>query len=293
MEVLNLLIKRHISLSTNFKYHWQCKELKITHICFADDLLLFCHGDSKSVSILKSALDDFRAVFGLLPSMPKSTVFFGNVKDAAKSRILKVMRLTIGTLPVRYLGVPLISNRLFSKDCQLLIDKVRRRIMDWKNKTLSFASRLQLISSIIGSMQIYWSSMFILPDSISHDVKRLMRDFLWNFGIFKRGKAKVKWSDMCKLKVEGGLGIRSLEDWNIHCSGLSMNSKIADVIDMGRWIWPKTLTDMFDGLLEIDPPSFDNGKANKVMWKKNAGKNVDFAISKVWHDIRKSKQAVP
>ncbi|GKF01321.1 RNA-directed DNA polymerase, eukaryota, reverse transcriptase zinc-binding domain protein, partial [Tanacetum coccineum] len=190
MEVLNLLIKRHISLSTNFKYHWQCKELKITHICFADDLLLFCHGDSKSVSILKSALNDFRAVFGLLPSMPKSTMFFGNVKDADKSRILKVMRLTVGTPPVRYMGVPLISNRLFSKDCQPLIDKVRRRIMDWKNKTLSFASRLQLISSIIGSMQIYWSSMFILLVSISHDVERLMRDFLWNFGIFKRGKAK-------------------------------------------------------------------------------------------------------
>ncbi|GKA01534.1 polypyrimidine tract-binding protein homolog 2 isoform X1 [Tanacetum coccineum] len=236
MEVLNLLIKRHVSLSTDFKYHWQCKELKITHICFANDLLIFCHRDSKSVSVLKSALDDFGVVSGLLPCMPKSTMFFGNVKDAAKSKILKVMPLTVGTLPVRYLGVLLISNRIFSKDCQPLIDK------------------------------------------------RLMRDFLWNFGIFKRGKAKVKWSDVCKPKVEGSLGIRSLEDWNIHYSRLSMNFKIADVIDMGRWIWPNTLTDMFDGLLEIDPPSLDSGKADKlcgrIMRVAEAARIWDFHVKR-------------
>nr|GEV73046.1 hypothetical protein [Tanacetum cinerariifolium] len=32
-----------------FKYHYGCKNLKITHLCVADDLLVFCHGDCESV----------------------------------------------------------------------------------------------------------------------------------------------------------------------------------------------------------------------------------------------------
>ncbi|GKG34775.1 hypothetical protein Tco_0437471, partial [Tanacetum coccineum] len=75
--------------------HWKCKDLKLTHLCFADDLMLFCHGNSKSVT-----------------SFPKSMEFFGNVKDSSKAKILMVMPFSEGKLPVRYLGVPLLSKRL-------------------------------------------------------------------------------------------------------------------------------------------------------------------------------------
>nr|GEX49205.1 RNA-directed DNA polymerase, eukaryota, reverse transcriptase zinc-binding domain protein [Tanacetum cinerariifolium]GEX89519.1 RNA-directed DNA polymerase, eukaryota, reverse transcriptase zinc-binding domain protein [Tanacetum cinerariifolium] len=51
MEVLNLLIKKNIEESKVFKYHFGCKNLKITHLYFADDLLVFCHGDSESVKV--------------------------------------------------------------------------------------------------------------------------------------------------------------------------------------------------------------------------------------------------
>ena len=45
MEVLNLMLKKNIAVSAQFKYHFGCKKLRITHLCFADDLLVFCHGD--------------------------------------------------------------------------------------------------------------------------------------------------------------------------------------------------------------------------------------------------------
>ncbi|GKB04431.1 RNA-directed DNA polymerase, eukaryota, reverse transcriptase zinc-binding domain protein [Tanacetum coccineum] len=202
MEVLNLMIKRNISLNPHFKYHWQCKDMKITHLCFADDLMLFYHGNSKSVTILKNALDEFGSVSGLFPSFPKSTVFFGNVRESSKAKILNVMPFSEGKLPVRYLSIPLLSKRLYVNDCSALVDKVKKRILDWKNKSLSFAGRLQLIFSVVGSLQVYWSSMFILLVTISNEVERLMGDFLWNYGDFKRGKARIKWSDVCKPKVK-------------------------------------------------------------------------------------------
>ncbi|GJY83814.1 RNA-directed DNA polymerase, eukaryota, reverse transcriptase zinc-binding domain protein [Tanacetum coccineum] len=59
MEVLNLMIQRQVISEKKFKYHWGCKELKITSLCFADDLLLLCHGDLISASVLRRGLDEF------------------------------------------------------------------------------------------------------------------------------------------------------------------------------------------------------------------------------------------
>nr|GEW10125.1 RNA-directed DNA polymerase, eukaryota, reverse transcriptase zinc-binding domain protein [Tanacetum cinerariifolium] len=45
-------------------------------------------------------------------------------------------------LPVKYLGVPLVSSRLVFRDCKELIEKVECRLNDWKNKSLSIAGGL-------------------------------------------------------------------------------------------------------------------------------------------------------
>nr|GFB81850.1 hypothetical protein [Tanacetum cinerariifolium] len=213
MEVLNLVLIREIKKNPSFRYHWLCKDVKLTHLCFADDLLLFCNGDSKFVSIMKNALAEFSGMSGLLPNCSKSTVFFGNVRDGYRRKILGIMPFKEGTLPVRYLGVPLISKRLYVKDCHVLIDKARKRILDWKNKSLSFAGRLQLIKSVISS--------------------KLMRDFLWNFGVFKRGKSLINWNSVCMMKVKGGLGIKSLYSWNIAL----MSKHIWNVITNKESLW--------------------------------------------------------
>ncbi|XP_071695535.1 uncharacterized mitochondrial protein AtMg00310-like [Rutidosis leptorrhynchoides] len=41
-----------------------------------------------------------------------------------------------------------------------------------------------------------------------------MRGFLWCQRTLKKGKSKVKWKDVCLPKTEGGLGIKSLSEWN-------------------------------------------------------------------------------
>lgn len=95
--------------------------------------------------VLMKYLDEFKESSCLVPSIQKSTACFANVKDDVKNAILANMPFEEGKLPVRYLGVPLISTRLHIKECQTLIEKVKNRIEDWKNKALSFAGRLQLI----------------------------------------------------------------------------------------------------------------------------------------------------
>lgn len=58
-------------------------------------------------------------------------------------------------LPVRYLGVPLVVKSLTMGDCTVLNENVKKRIDDWRNKTLFFAGRLQLIASVLQSLHIY------------------------------------------------------------------------------------------------------------------------------------------
>ncbi|GJX68191.1 hypothetical protein Tco_0303918 [Tanacetum coccineum] len=77
---------------------------------------------------------------------------------------------------------PLISSRLLNKDCKVLVDKDKNRIEDWRT-----------------------SSLFLC----------LIRGFLWCNGEYKRGKAKVAWDDICLPKSEGGLGLRSLDLFNM------------------------------------------------------------------------------
>jgi hypothetical protein len=93
----------------------------------------------------------------------------------------------------------------------VLIDKVKQKLGDWKNKSLSFAGRLQLIKSVLCSLQIYWASIFLIPCNVIEDIERLMNNFLWANDLNVKGKVRVKWTDVCRPKNQGGLGIKSLK----------------------------------------------------------------------------------
>ncbi|GKE62932.1 putative reverse transcriptase domain, reverse transcriptase zinc-binding domain protein, partial [Tanacetum coccineum] len=233
LEVLSLMIDRKIDDSNVFKYHWRYSKVNLTHLCFADDLMLFSNGDVNSVSLLKAALDEFSGTSGLVPNLEKSYVFFGNVLPHVKSDILNIMPFLVGSLPIKYLGVSLISSRLYKKHCSPLIDKVKSRLHNWKNKALSFAGRLQLLRSVISSIQVFGSSVFILPRYVSIEIEKLMKGFIWSQGELHRGKAKVKWEDVCGLKIQGGLGIKSLQCWNVAL----MSKHVWNIVSNKESLW--------------------------------------------------------
>ena len=113
------------------------------------------------------------------------------------------------------------------------MERVQKRIGDWKTKWLSFVGRLQLVLSVIGSMHVYWASVFILPAGIIHDIEQLMCGFLWCQGEMKRGRAKVSWDDLCLPKKEGGLGVRKLEKFTVAL----MSSHIWKILTHKETLW--------------------------------------------------------
>ncbi|GKE63428.1 protein LAZ1 [Tanacetum coccineum] len=177
MEVLTLILRKRVFLSDSFRYHNQCEELWIINVCFADDLFIFARGYVESAKVIVGSLEEFKLTSGLVPSIPKSTTCFCNVLTNVKLAILSIMPFSKGTLPVKYLGVPIISFRLLNKDCKILVERVRNRIGDWKNKSLSFADRLQLCKLVLSSMHVYWASVLILPKGILLDIQQLIHGF--------------------------------------------------------------------------------------------------------------------
>ncbi|GJX34584.1 RNA-directed DNA polymerase, eukaryota, reverse transcriptase zinc-binding domain protein [Tanacetum coccineum] len=214
MEVLTLMVNRRIERENHFKYHWGCKDIKLAQLCFADDLLMLCNGDHQSVKTLKDGLMEFSKSSGLIPNMNKSTIFFGSIKEDEKKRILDVMPFKVGQLPMKYLGVPLITKNIGVSECNQLVDRVKQKVNDWKNKNLSYAGRLQLIAAVLASMHVYWASVFLLPKTTVKDIDKVLKGFLWSQGELKKGAARVAWKIICDPKSKGGLGIKKLGPWN-------------------------------------------------------------------------------
>jgi hypothetical protein len=71
---------------------------------------------------------------------------------------------------------------------------------------LSFAGRLQLIQSVLYSIQMYWSSIFILPKKVIKAIEYYFNHYLWQGKCTGRGGIRVAWDKVC-LPKKGGLGL--------------------------------------------------------------------------------------
>lgn len=231
MNVLSCILSK---IPSNFKYHSKCKDLKLNHLFFADDVLLFSNGDKQSVQYLMNSLDSFSAISGLRPNADKSTVFFGNCDQAVTDWIDARYNIPHGELPVRFLGVPLISTKLTVNDCIPLIEKITARIYVWTNSFLSLGGRAQLINSVLLSIQFFWSNHFILPGKVHQQIQSILSRFLWQGNIMKKGGAKVKWDYVCLPRIEGGLGFKNPRDWN----KAQILFHLCKVINCNNSLWP-------------------------------------------------------
>ncbi|KAL0444894.1 UNVERIFIED_CONTAM: hypothetical protein Slati_2212100 [Sesamum latifolium] len=114
--------------------------------------------------------------------MHKSQLIVSKAAMELKPRLLHILGFQEGSLPVRYLGLPLVSSHLTVKDCQPLIRKVDERLRGWDRLHLSYAARVQLLRSVITSLNIYWAMAFILPKGVIKTIEARMRTFLWQGG---------------------------------------------------------------------------------------------------------------
>ncbi|KAL0307681.1 UNVERIFIED_CONTAM: hypothetical protein Scaly_2975200 [Sesamum calycinum] len=132
MKVLQMILQQFIEQDGQFLHHWRCQELKLFQLSFADDLLLLCKADVRSVNLFRRGLDLFASLAGLHTNPQKSQLIISKAASGLQDSLLETLGFQEGHLPVRYLGLPLISARFSIADCQPLLQKIDSRIKGWE-----------------------------------------------------------------------------------------------------------------------------------------------------------------
>ncbi|GJV93567.1 protein LAZ1 [Tanacetum coccineum] len=264
MEVLTLIIKRRARVSNTFRYHKHCEELRIVNVCFADDLFLFVRGEVDSARLIMEALDEFQKSSGLVFSIPKSTTYFCNVHTHIKHDILNRMPFSEGELPVKYLGVPLISSRLLNKDCKILVERVTNRIGDWKNKSL--------FEAFFGVMA-------------SNNVVRQR----WHGILFIFLNVKVRWIHCYKLRGRRiwDVPIKHDMSWgDIYSKGYNLQNCVVDLATNGGWSWPQAWLLKSPNIALVPAPNLVESRLDVPQWRDYGGKFSDFSAKCAWEAFR-------
>lgn len=159
--------------------------------------------------MLESIFTIFAQYSGLGINKDKSKIYF-NQACHNKDELCSGLGIAEGLFAFRYLGVPYWLG--YQDDCQNLIDRFRVKVESWQCKTLSFASRVELMRSVLHKIVLYWLTIFKLLKSVIKVLEKIMANFLWGDKFHHVG-----WKMLCKLKEEGGIGLRRLSDCSETC----------------------------------------------------------------------------
>ena len=96
MEILSGLFCE-MSANQEFNFHWRCKKDKISHLCFADDLMIFSKGDVNSIRMIRTVLTKFQDLSGVYPNPKKSDIFLNGPLNAERDQIFVFLGLERGS----------------------------------------------------------------------------------------------------------------------------------------------------------------------------------------------------
>ncbi|KAH0700980.1 hypothetical protein KY284_015195 [Solanum tuberosum] len=162
---------------------------------------------------MMKVLREYEYVSGQLINLSKSFVYLHEkVPIPDCSRIRKLTGIGQGSFPFTYLGCPIFYGRRRSDHFEELLKKVRKRILLWQNKLLSFGGRYILVAHVLQSMPVYLLTAMNPPKGIIKQLHMIFARFFWSNTAGTRSKHWVAWEDLCSPKEEGGLGFRSLHD---------------------------------------------------------------------------------
>ena len=212
MEVFSRVLQSRFDQGY-ISYHPKTSGISLSHLMFADDVMIFFDGTEASLHGINETLDDFASWSGLHMNRDKTHLFHAGLSDLEAVAISR-HGFPIASLPIRYLGLPLMHRKLRISEYEPLLDQIARKFRSWAVKSLSYAGRTQLISSVIYGIINFWLSTFSLPKGCLEKIESLCSRFLWAGNIDGSKGAKVSWSTVCLPKCEGGLGLRRLTDWN-------------------------------------------------------------------------------
>lgn len=217
----------------------------ISHLLYADDLIIFCRATTEDALCIKNTLDTFSNWTSQLPNPSKSSVHFSsNTSSLVKTNIFKILKFKECNHKEKHLGFPFckaISKKIVFND---LMDKLHSKLCGWKPKTLSQAGRSILIYAVASAIPTYNMSIFLLPKNLTNKMDASFRKFWWGSNSNGNSFMPKYWDSICKPKNLGGIGFKKMYDHN-----KALISKLAwKVASNENCLWINLLSSKYLGI---------------------------------------------
>uniref|UniRef100_A0A1J3E5Y1 Putative mitochondrial protein n=1 Tax=Noccaea caerulescens TaxID=107243 RepID=A0A1J3E5Y1_NOCCA len=113
-----------------------------------------------------------------------------------------------------YLGIPESLGGAKTKIFNFLIDRQNQRLNGWTSKLLSKGGKEILLKSVLSAMPSHVMSCFRLPKGVTNKLTSAVATFWWSNNGQSRGMHWLAWKKLCRHKDDGGLGFRTIDDFN-------------------------------------------------------------------------------
>ncbi|XP_028548566.1 uncharacterized protein LOC114579055 [Dendrobium catenatum] len=182
---------------------------KISHLLYADDVLLFFEANIEQVKVLKRIIVDYCSWIGLSVNVKKTAIMFGKSVNIAKKKSLsKILNYKV-VQEMKYLGINLYLRRLISSDFLFLLEMALAKISSWGNKFFSLPGRIVLVKSVLLAIPIFYVSHSLTPINILKKLEKICREFIWKKADNDDRMHYISWEVLCKPFAEGRAGLLS------------------------------------------------------------------------------------
>ncbi|CAN0877256.1 LINE-1 retrotransposable element ORF2 protein [Linum grandiflorum] len=215
VERLSNLIMEKISEGTWAPFSLGRGGPALSHLFFADDLVLFGNATIDQCLAIKDCLDRFCEASGQVVSNEKSRIFFSkNVSPSLRRSICNSLTFHETHDLGRYLGVPILHGRTTKSTYQYILDRIDLKLAGWKCKNLSLVGRVTLAVSVLNAIPSYAMQTAVLPVDVCNKIDSRIRNFVWGSLPDERKPHLISWDVVCRPKDQGGLGLRKAKEMN-------------------------------------------------------------------------------
>ena len=211
-DYLSRTLDRLILGNKKMRYCTARHTMGISHLAYADDIIIFTQARRASLRKLKGCLRHYMEVSGQKINEGMSCFFIDKKHEGWAAGITSVGGFQQGILPCTYLGVPIFRGRKKTNLFLFIREKISQKIMCWSHRHLSFGGRLTLVKSILEAIPVHIFQVLEPTKGALRMLEQVLARYFWGSCNTTNKTHWIKWKDICRPTSEGGLGLRCMAD---------------------------------------------------------------------------------